>query len=255
MIPHFLPQGPALVVEDALRVLVIADLHIGTESALALRGFHIPSSTAGRLERAEACAAEAEPDVIVLLGDVKESVPLTSRQEYRELPGFLDSLRAHAPVRVVPGNHDGGIGRFLEEGELLPVRGAVIDGTGYLHGHTIPGPELMGHLIVTGHHHPVVHLYDEVGCSLRAHPAYLLAELGPGCPGIEEPPGGEKTRALFVPAFCELCGGVDVRELPGCGLGPLSRCISVEDAEVFLSDGTYIDTLEALKREADTRTA
>lgn len=254
MIPHFLPRGPALVVEGRLRVLVIADLHIGTESALASRGVHIPSSTARRLKRAEACAAEAEPDLIVLLGDVKESVPLTSRQEYRELPGFLDSLRDHAEVRVVPGNHDGGIGRFLEEGELLPVRGAVIDGTGYFHGHTIPDPELIGHLIVTGHHHPVVHLYDEIGCSLRAHPAYLLAEVKPGCAGPDHPPGAEQTRALFVPAFCELCGGLDIRELPGCGLSPLSRCIVVKDAEVFLSDGTYIDTLGALKDEADTRT-
>ncbi len=80
----------------------------------------------------------------------------------------------------MPGNHDIGIERFLDDGELLQKEGALVDGTGYLHGHTYPDPCLENHLIICGHHHPLVCLRDEVGCSLRA-PAYLFAEIGDEC--------------------------------------------------------------------------
>ncbi|MDD1662850.1 MAG: metallophosphoesterase, partial [Methanomicrobiales archaeon] len=76
---HFLPEGPALVVENTMRVLVIADLHIGIESDLDVHGIHIPSQGRGRLDRVVTCMEEGKPDLVLLLGDVKHSVPLTTR--------------------------------------------------------------------------------------------------------------------------------------------------------------------------------
>ncbi|MCC7555222.1 MAG: metallophosphoesterase [Methanoculleus marisnigri] len=229
---HFIENGPALLVESDRRVLVVADLHMGIESGLERHGVHIASRSAARADRVIACIEEAEPDLLLLLGDVKHNVPVTSRQEYRELPAVLRSFRDHVPIAVAPGNHDGGIGRFLEPGELLPAEGTLIDGIGYLHGHTHPAPELHGHLVVVGHHHPVVSLVDTVGCAARARPAYLYS-------GFEEP-SGERTRLLFVPAFNEFAGGIDVGRLRESGLGPLSRCIDKNSAEVYLADGTYV---------------
>ncbi|SCL76177.1 metallophosphoesterase, DNA ligase-associated [Methanoculleus chikugoensis] len=229
---HFIENGPALLVESDRRVLVVADLHMGIESGLERHGVHIASRSAARADRVVACIEEAEPDLLLLLGDVKHNVPVTSRQEYRELPGILQSFRDRVPIAVAPGNHDGGIGRFLEPGELLPAEGTLIDGVGYLHGHTRPAPELPGHLIVLGHHHPVVSLVDAVGCAARARPAYLYS--------MFEEPSGERTRLLFVPAFNEFAGGIDVGRLRESGLGPLSRCIDPNSAEVFLADGTYV---------------
>jgi hypothetical protein len=229
---HFIENGPALLVESGRRVLVVADLHMGIESGLERHGVHIASRSDARADRVIACIEEAQPDLLLLLGDVKHNVPVTSRQEYRELPGVLQSFRDRVPIAVAPGNHDGGIGRFLEPGELLPADGMLIDGVGYLHGHTHPAPELPGHLVVIGHHHPVVSLVDTVGCAARARPAYLYS-------GFEEP-SGERTRLLFVPAFNEFAGGIDVGRLRESGLGPLSRCIDPNSAEVFLADGTYV---------------
>ena len=139
---HFIENGPALLVEGDRRVLVVADLHMGIESGLERHGVHISSRSAARTDRVIACIEEAEPDLLLLLGDVKHNVPVTSRQEYRELPGTLQAFRDRVPIAVAPGNHDGGIGRFLEPGELLPPHGALIDGVGYLHGHTHPAPDL-----------------------------------------------------------------------------------------------------------------
>jgi metallophosphoesterase superfamily enzyme len=275
---HFLPGGPALVVENTMRVLVIADLHIGIESDLDVHGVHIPSQGRGRLDRVMACIGEGRPDLVLLLGDVKHSVPLTSRQEYRELPALLQEIRSRAPLRVVPGNHDGGIERFLQDGELLPMRGALVDGVGYLHGHTYPDPALLGHLLVIGHHHPMVALRDEVGCALRDR-AYLLASVdeeclgrtgngngGKGAEGMNQgrngagggmQTGGGKgtegggacpTRILVMPAFNEFTG-YDLTKMRESTLGPLSRCMNFPDAEVFLTDGTYLGLLGCLGEE------
>jgi metallophosphoesterase superfamily enzyme len=76
----------------------IEDLHIGIESDLDVHGIHIPSQGPGRLTRVMACLEEGKPDLVLLLGDVKHSVPLTTRQEYRELPVLLEEIRGRAPL-------------------------------------------------------------------------------------------------------------------------------------------------------------
>jgi uncharacterized protein len=239
----FIDRGPALVVENTQRVLVIADLHFGIESDFARHGVHIPSQGSERVERAIACIEEAEPDLLILLGDVKHSIPITSRQEYRELPKMLSAFRERVPIKVVPGNHDGGLEQFLQNGELLPTKGAVVDGIGYLHGHALPAPELLGRLIILGHLHPMVALQDEVGCALRGS-AYLYSELNEECLGMKREDGA--TRLLFMPAFNEL-SGYDVMRIQKTALGPIARCMKTDDAEVFLTDGTYLGPIGSLR--------
>ena len=245
MNPEFLPEGPALFLEKEHRLLFIADTHFGAETEFGRRGVHIPSNTDQRLDRIIACIDATAPDMLIILGDFKHAIPMTSRQEYAELPRVIAALRDHVTLRLAPGNHDGGIERFMEPAEILPRDGALIDGIGVLHGHTYPSPDLLGHLCIVGHHHPVLHLYDEVGCSLRSHPAYVMGTMRNEClcPGA---PACAPTRVLFMPAFFEYAGGLDVRTLTDSGLSPLCRCLDVADAEVFLDDGTYINTLEAL---------
>jgi len=242
---------PSLVVENTMRVMVVADLHIGIESGLARYGVHITSNASLRLNPLVSTIERERPDLLVLLGDVKHNVSATSRQEFREIPEMLRRLRELVPIRVAPGNHDGGLKRFLRDEEVLPMDGALIDGTGYLHGHACPSPELRGHLIVAGHVHPVVSVRDEVGCVMRAQPAYLYAGLDGEClrtgwmSGTDDSP----TRVVFMPAFNELTGGIDVTEIRGSGLGPLSRCFREDCAEVFLADGTFIGPLASVRHE------
>jgi len=241
---EFVREGPAVVIESTERLLIVADLHFGIEADLAAHGMHFRSHSRERFERLVQTIDATTPDRLVLLGDIKHSIPSLSRQEWAEIPGILDALRQHVPVLVFPGNHDIGIERFLLPGELQPKEGAVIDGVAYLHGHTYPAPGLAGHLLVCGHHHPQVSLRDQVGCSLVA-PAFLRAAVDAAALGLEAGVNGAPARALFVPAFNEIAG-YDITRIAEDPFSPISRCIRQEDAEVILPDGTLIGPLSML---------
>ncbi len=247
---EFIHDGPALVIEGEQRLLVVADLHFGIEADLAAHGLHFRSRSAERLERLMKVIDGADPDALILLGDIKHSIPSLTRQEYYEMPGILETLRSRIPLIVFPGNHDIGIERFVRDTELRSRDGAIIDGTGYLHGHMYPAPHLYGNLIVIGHHHPLLSLRDEVGCALQA-PAYLRAGLDTGARGMQDsPPLSGSTRVLFMPAFNELAG-YDIFQIVKNPFSPLSRCMKKEDAEIILADGTYIGPMSTLDQDED----
>jgi hypothetical protein len=241
---EFIPDGPALVIENTERLLIVADLHFGIEADLASHGMHFRSHSRERLDRLMQTMDATKPDRLILLGDVKHSIPSLTRQEWAEIPGILDAIRQRIPVLVFPGNHDIGIERFLLPGEIQPKEGAVVDGVAYLHGHTYPAPGLAGHLLVTGHHHPQVSLHDQVGCSLVA-PAFLRAAVDAAALGLGLKGNAGTARALFVPAFNEIAG-YDIVRIAKDPFSPISRCIQQEDAEVILADGTLIGPLAML---------
>ena len=246
---EFFSEGPALLVEEDQRNLVVADLHFGIEADLAAHGMHFRSRSAGRLKRLLRILEAAHPDNLILLGDIKHSIPTLTRQEYYEMPGIIATLREKVPIIVFPGNHDIGIEHYLKPGELQPKEGAIVDGVGYLHGHTYPAEELIGGLIVAGHHHPLLVLRDEVGCALQS-PAYVRTDVDPkdllertdvpACP----------TRVLFVPAFNEIAG-YDIRQIARDPFAPLSKAMKPETAEIILADGTYIGPLSMLGSDDD----
>jgi len=243
---EFFPRGPALLIENEERILIIADLHFGIEADLAAHGLHFRSRSEARLERALKVIQDADPDRLVLLGDIKHSIPSLTWQEYRELPKILGALRDQVPLLVFPGNHDIGIERFLIDGEIRPREGAVVDGVGYLHGHMYPAPELTGRLLVIGHHHPLISLKDEVGCALQA-PAYIRAGVDATRLGHTEPAAGETpARALFVPAFNEIAG-YDIAKIVNDPFSPISRCMKKDSGEIILADGTYIGPLKVIE--------
>ncbi len=93
---------PALRVDNAL---VIADLHIGLEAQLISKGFHITSRTEDMFDTI--IDASGDCSKLIVLGDVKNSVPGSSKQEYREIPDFFCRLTENFnTVTVVRGNHD-----------------------------------------------------------------------------------------------------------------------------------------------------
>lgn len=248
---EYLDSGPGLLITDTRRMMVIADIHMGIESDLREHGIHLQSRGKERVERVINLVKETSPDVLLLLGDIKHRILGVSWQEFLEIPRLFSDLRKITSILVTPGNHDPGIEEFLHPEELLPKEGSLIDDIGVLHGHTKPDPSLAGHLIIAGHHHPVVSLYNEVGIALRS-PCYILAELKDT---VFESEIAEKnaTRVLLVPAFNEL-SGYEIRKTFKSPFSPLSRAIVTQTAECLLSDGTYCGDLLSLMQYDQTIT-
>jgi len=268
MPPEIIPilEEPALRITNTRTSLVVADIHLGIEWDLYRSGINIPSRMEERLNRILSYVRNNSPDRIILLGDVKHNVPQISWQEKSEIPRFLETLAEHAHVDIFPGNHDGGI-EFLfgreSDIKVHSARGAVLDGVGYFHGHTWPAPELLAAShVVTAHNHPTVRFTDTFGHSI-VEPAWVKTKFKldvlKGHYGNLNSDNGVQWAdpELFVmPAFNELCGGVPFNEsMQEDLLGPAfsSGGIELENAEIYLLDGTRLGLIKNIRKLQQTR--
>ena len=90
-----------MLVEAEEKMLLATDFHLGIEYELAKMGINIPYQTDRFLEEILSLVKEHKPDRILLLGDIKHGVPITSFQEKRELPRFFNTEL----VQVIVGKH------------------------------------------------------------------------------------------------------------------------------------------------------
>lgn len=241
---------PLLRVRNREKVLVFADIHIGYEAGLRRRGVMVPSQTRALLDGLLAAVERERPDRLVVLGDVKHTVPGASGQERDELPMFFRELRERVPVEVVPGNHDGRLEDLV--GDRVPVSprtGKVVDGVAYMHGHTWPPPSFLRRpALVLGHDHLVVELRDEVGGRQRER-VWIRTRLDPSkLPQHLRPHARPGMEVLLAPAYNSILGGVPVNGGGGF-MGPLLRCgaVDVPNGETYLLDGTYLGRVADLQ--------
>lgn len=250
---------PALVVENEHKALVIADLHLGIEAEFREKGINIGSQMEKLLERALKCVKAAEPDVIILLGDVKHTVPQILFTDRREVPFFLAELAAYAPIYVVKGNHDGDINRLLPEAQerkheiyIKNTQGFLFDNVGYTHGHSWPSQELFSApYILIGHNHPRVRLVSSSSRYRSMKPVWIRAHCDYEAVKERYPEvtvsDRNAPRVIIMPAFNELCGGVAFNTAKRELLGPIaSKLLYEETMEAYLLDGTYIGRVDDL---------
>ncbi len=249
---------PALVVENTVRTLVIADIHLGIEWDLYYSGISIPSQVEKRKKRICGYIKKVKPDRIVLLGDIKHNVPRTSWQEKQEVPEFLGSLASFAPVDIAPGNHDGDIEYLIPENVTIhDMRGFVLDDAGYFHGHTWPDAELLSvSYVIMSHNHPAIRLTDSLGHAL-SEPVWIRTHFIEKA--MREHYGDIEwmnPEVIIMPAFNELCGGIPFNEsVREELLGPVfaNHAIELEKARAFLLDGTDLGTIGGIKKLSITR--
>ncbi len=247
---------PALIVENSLKTLVIADIHIGIERELYHSGVNIPSQTQKHVTRILDYINRVKPDKIVLLGDIKHNI-LPSWQEKHEIPEFLEKLASYASVEIVPGNHDGNLGDIIPTNvRLHSMKGFVLDDVGYFHGHAWPREELFSaSTVVMSHNHPIVRLIDPLGYGM-SEPVWIrthFVEKVIRCRyNLSE---WKNPEVIIMPAFNQLCGGVVFNEPDEELLGPMlnNNAIELDNAQVYLLDATYLGTLKGIRLNS-TRT-
>lgn len=76
---------------SSVRLVHLSDLHFGVHSDL------------DQVRRLETQVPELEPTAIVISGDLSQRA---RHGEYQRALVFVEQMRAHAPVFVIPGNHD-----------------------------------------------------------------------------------------------------------------------------------------------------
>ncbi len=250
---------PAMVVESEFKTLVIADLHLGIEAELREKGVNIGSQTEKLLERVITCVKAVEPDVILLLGDVKHAVPKISWMDRKEVPFFLAGLAEYAQVYVVKGNHDGHLNKLLpkatepeperkpeHEISIKSTRGFLFDGVGYTHGHSWPLQDLFSaKYILIGHNHPRIKLASSQSRYRSTRSVWIRAKCDYDAVKEHYPElrksGWNDPWVIIMPAFNEICGGITFNVPTKRLLGPIaSKLLRLEDMEVYLLDGTYI---------------
>lgn len=225
------------------RKLIIGDLHIGVESHLGSKGFHLVSKTWDMFDSIIDISEEC--DRLIVLGDIKDSVPGTSKQEYREIPDFFDKLLDHFDdIDVVRGNHDTNIEEFLPgRVRIRPASGLKIGKVGFIHGHTWPSEDIMdSDTLIMAHNHPAVMFRDGVG-KITTEPCWMRGKFADG---VFERYSKLPKEFIVVPAFNRMLGGSPVNISGDKLLGPLlnSDLLDIDNARIYLLDGMNLGRRE-----------
>jgi uncharacterized protein len=245
--------GDAAIVFSAAetQTLLISDLHLGLEKELAKKGFRLPAYTVKMVDRVKRIAESYGTRRLAVLGDVKHTVGKVEDIDWGVVPWFFDTmLDLFEAVEVVPGNHDGNIKTVLPPRvKLDPSQGTVLgEGRvriGVAHGHAWPSEEAIAtRNLVIGHSHFTYEMRDAFGSRSRESvwvtAEFDVAELMEGA--------GYKSRLkgagqlTVMPPFNRLVGGQPINRSKSFQFGPVlsSRSVSLEDADIFLMDGTRV---------------
>ena len=232
---------PALLIKDT-KTLILADLHIGIEFEMFSAGARIPGKTEELKECILKILENNKVERIVFLGDLKHNVPTASFMEAREIPRLVNELFEHVDeIHLIPGNHDGGIDRYLpDKVNLHSSKGAVIEDVGMWHGHTWPSENVMAsETVLVAHNHPAAVFVDGVGARSTVR-CWLRGKWDRKKVGEKYPNAGQKF--IMLPAFNDLCGGSYVNEEKPRLIGTVFRkgLADLDKAEIYLLDGTHI---------------
>jgi uncharacterized protein len=280
MFTLLLPFPAALIKTAKTKTLVIADPHIGWETSLQNKGIHIPSQTQKIQKKLLTILSKYHPDNLLILGDVKYTVVHSEFGEWHDIPEFFNQIKLHvANISIVRGNHDANLEHLLPQNAVTmhPASGITEDEVGLFHGHKWPSPLLLScKTLVMGHLHPVVVFRDPTGfkltrqvwmkinCDTLALTKILLEKNNVK---IEHNPvetlqnhykiTPKATQLFIMPSFNDFLGGRPVNEInPGGGIneeliGPVlrSKAVDLENSELYLLDGTYLGTLNQLRKQ------
>lgn len=255
-------QERALILEgEAETAVVIGDVHIGLEAALARGGVTVPDQTAHLRERVERLLNEHRAQRLVVVGDLKETIARSSSSDIARLRAFVRDLGA--AVDLVPGNHDADLSWLGIEGVTMhPATGMKLEDVALTHGHVWPAEDIMdARFLVTSHNHPMLGLRDELG-KLQKEPCWVRGPFTRAA-RARYPRLPKAAQFVILPAFNELLSGTPINLPPKRkpkkdgtaregGLGPLmwNDFFDLAKAKVYTLDGIEVGTVKGLRAAA-----
>lgn len=245
MIRLLSPHPALLLEEDGGRHVVISDLHIGFEERFASSGVRMESSSSNMLETLIDIIDREKPDSLVMLGDVKDSIDSINRTEWREVPRFLEALVPHVQVRIVPGNHDGGLLPLTPKEVIVEdLRGLLIGNTGMCHGHTVVSKSFSEITrLIMGHLHPI---YSRRGIVLSGSQVWLLLKVSRQA--LLEHSTDTPIEIVVLPSFNKELGAIGFSPYRKKMISPIMRRArnEIQEAIIMTLNGEIIGNKDSL---------
>lgn len=207
-----------------IKALVIADLHLGMEYAMALKGIYLPAYQFQEIiEIIDRYLDELDPSTLIIVGDLKHEFGQKTWQEHKETNQLLRKIReSDIHFVLVRGNHDNFIRGVLERNNVdfrdpIYIEGPFL----FIHGHKeLPQDvDLSGiKYVIMGHEHPAVLFRDDVGGKDK-FPAFLIGEL----------PKHNRIKLIVLPALSPIATGIEVNVAePGDFLSPILQRANID---------------------------
>lgn len=220
-----------------LKILVVADLHIGHEASLERHGVLLPLSTYPRMKRKLLeMINERAVDELIILGDVKTEFGRPSIQEWVEVKDLLSTLRDRLRIHVVRGNHDNYILNILSRFSIsLHYPYFKLGDAMFIHGHELPPLDVEDtSLIVMAHEHPAVTLRDRLGVKFKFKCFLKGSYRGKGL--------------IVIPALSPLATGASINEARREELlSPVLQSIDVGELTPIVVEGGDVFELPKIK--------
>ncbi len=190
----------------SLNALVIADLHLGIEYALALKGIFLPAYQFREIrEIIEKYIRDLSPEKLIVVGDFKHEFAQKTLQEHKETLKLLEIIRGtNIHFILVRGNHDNFIRGILSKYNVDFKDPYHVDGNYlFIHGHKEIPPEILSQkrrikYVIMAHEHPAILFRDEVGGKAKI-PVFLVGHY----PELE-------AKLIVLPALSPIATGVEV---------------------------------------------
>ena len=155
-----------IMMEEKRKYLLLADLHIGFESAFSENKIFLGSNSSIKqiTTNVKQLIQSEDADSVILLGDVKASIKQISRNEWNDVPYFFSEIKKMSEIILIPGNHDANIDKLVsDEISMISSKGLVIGDVLLTHGHTMPSENFSAvNRIIMGHIHPVFFQEDSL---------------------------------------------------------------------------------------------
>ena len=220
-----LSESGAIILE---RTAVIADLHLGIESALEDRGVAIPSMQVDDLiDSALRLVERYDLEELIVAGDLKHEFSRNVPGEWRDVRKFIESLMDRVRLKVVRGNHDNYLAAILSDYGVELVDYTTAGSYTVIHGHRDVGSER----VIMGHEHPSVRVRHEG--AVYTFRCYLHAK------SVER-------EVWVLPAFSPFFPGSNVLELNF--LSPVMKGFEPDEIELYAveDDVYYMGNLKVL---------
>jgi hypothetical protein len=208
---------PAIFIEK-LNALVIADVHLGYELALAQQGIFVPQVQLEEiLKDLKKIFERVKAKCLIIVGDVKHEFGEASAQEWREVYRLIEFLRKKVEkIILVRGNHDNYLLNIINKlGIELYDPYYLAEGICFIHGHKkVKLPKFK--TLIIAHEHPSLVLrkgYDKIKV-----PCLLYGKIN------------EKKHFICLPAISSWTSGTNINLVSrGELLSPILKEIDFEN--------------------------